>query len=170
MTFYRMTMKGVMDLTDKNTGDVGGDTSFVLSRRTNAYECKKNPNDYMCTQLAQFSGDDKNSTDLVLEMKVEVDGQWGPYLECNPTNVTNPNGTWECDYGPATRPKLPPNYPQECGALNFSAFVNTTYAEEPDFVATGVTQAECCNGTLHGDHSYSGYVYTFSTKTCALYK
>merc|ERR1711957_815184 len=74
MNFYRMTMKGVMDLTDKNTGDVGGDTSFVLSRRNNAYNCKKNPNDYMCTQLAQFSGDDKNSTDLVLEMKVEVDG------------------------------------------------------------------------------------------------
>jgi hypothetical protein len=33
MTFYRMTMLGVYDLTDKNTGDVGGDTDFVLERK-----------------------------------------------------------------------------------------------------------------------------------------
>ena len=44
-----MTMEGVLDLNDKNSGDVAGDTSFVLSRRNNAYFCSKNPSDYMCT-------------------------------------------------------------------------------------------------------------------------
>jgi len=99
MTFYRMTMKGVYDLTDKDTGDVAGDTSFVLSRKNTALECRKNPNSFMCKDVAQFEGDDANSTDLVLEMKVEVDGQWGPYLECNPLNVTDPTGGWHCTNG-----------------------------------------------------------------------
>jgi len=44
----------------------------------------------MCTNVAQFTGDNPNSTDIILEMNVEVDGQWGPYLECNPLNVTEP--------------------------------------------------------------------------------
>jgi hypothetical protein len=33
MTFYRMTYKGVLDLSDKDTGDVAGDTSFVISKK-----------------------------------------------------------------------------------------------------------------------------------------
>jgi len=33
MTFYRMTMKGVYDLTNKDTGDVAGDTSFVIAEK-----------------------------------------------------------------------------------------------------------------------------------------
>lgn len=52
MTFYRMTMKDVLDLSDKDTGDVPGDTSFVLSRRETAYECRKNPDDFMCKNIA----------------------------------------------------------------------------------------------------------------------
>jgi hypothetical protein len=99
MTFYRMTMKGVYDLTDKDTGDVAGDTSFVLSKKNTALECKKNPNSFICKDVAQFEGDDANSTDLVLEMKVEVDGQWGPYLECNPIDVKNSTGPWHCTNG-----------------------------------------------------------------------
>ena len=74
MTFYRMTMQGVYDLTSKDTGDVSGDTSFVLSRKNSALQCRKNPNSFMCKDIAQFEGDDANSTDLVLEMQVEVDG------------------------------------------------------------------------------------------------
>jgi hypothetical protein len=31
ITTYRMTPLGVYELTDKNTGDIPGDTSFVLS-------------------------------------------------------------------------------------------------------------------------------------------
>ena len=33
LTVYRMTMKDVLGLSNKNTGDVAGDMSFVLSRR-----------------------------------------------------------------------------------------------------------------------------------------
>jgi hypothetical protein len=33
ITFYRMTYKGVLDLADKDTGDVAGDTSFVISKK-----------------------------------------------------------------------------------------------------------------------------------------
>ena len=117
MTEYRMTMKGVLDLNGKDTGDVPGDTSFVISRRMTAYECRKYPTEFMCMNLAQFSGDDKNSTDLVLEMQVEVDGQWGPYLECNPINVSDSQGHWSC----ITEIKHvnPPNYPKQCSDINY---------------------------------------------------
>jgi hypothetical protein len=110
MTFYRMTMQGVYDLTDKDSGDVAGDTSFVLSKKNAAWECRKKPNDFSCKDLAQFTGDDKNSTDLVLEMTVEVDGQWGPYLECNPLDPKNSLGGWNCTDG--INLPLPKNYPK----------------------------------------------------------
>lgn len=34
MTLYRMTPNGVYDLSDKDTGDVPGDMSFVLSQKS----------------------------------------------------------------------------------------------------------------------------------------
>jgi len=91
-----MTMKNVLDLKDKDTGDVAGDTSFVLSRKNAAYDCHIDPNSFRCVNDAQFSGDEKNSTDMVLEMQVTVDGQWGPYLRCNPLVPANPYGEWNC--------------------------------------------------------------------------
>lgn len=69
-----MTMKDVYDLSDKDTGDIAGDTGFVLSKKDNAWYCRQNPKDFGCTNLAQFDGDESNSTDIVLEMKAEVDG------------------------------------------------------------------------------------------------
>ena len=45
-TLYRMTPHGVMSLANKDTGDVNGDTSFVVSRRTAAFDCRKNPNSW----------------------------------------------------------------------------------------------------------------------------
>jgi hypothetical protein len=37
--------------------------------------CRNNPFDIHCTDaVAQFAGDSPNNTDLVLEIKVEVDG------------------------------------------------------------------------------------------------
>lgn len=74
MTLYRMTMQGVYDLEDKDSGDLAGDAGFVLLRRDQAYQCSLDPDAYSCKDRAQFSGDEANSTDLVIELKVEVDG------------------------------------------------------------------------------------------------
>ena len=82
MTLYRMTQFGVVDMTNKDTGDVLGDTSFVISRRTTAYECRQNPNSYMCSNLAQFQGDVPNCTDLVLKWKIEVRTLPAPPAPC----------------------------------------------------------------------------------------
>ena len=83
----------------------GGRAGFVISRRTTAYMCRTNPNNFMCSGLcvlppapphppsphpirslvsarAQFQGDVPNCTDLVLKWKIEVDGNWGPYQYC----------------------------------------------------------------------------------------
>lgn len=72
-----------IDMTNKNTGDVPGDTSFVISRRTQAYECRQNPSSYQCgSGMAQFQGDVPNCTDLVLKVAVDFDGKFGPYAAC----------------------------------------------------------------------------------------
>ena len=63
--------------------------SQVISKKTSAYQCREDPNSFGCSGLAQFSGDDANSTDVILSLDIEVDGQWGPYLYCNPLNSSN---------------------------------------------------------------------------------
>jgi len=52
VTVYRMTMLHVLELENKDTGDVAGDVSFVLSRRTTAFECLKDPDSFMCKDVA----------------------------------------------------------------------------------------------------------------------
>lgn len=118
-TLYRMTPFGVLDLANKNTGDPRGDTSFVLSKKTNAYQCRQDPNQFQCHGLAQFTGDDPNSTDLIAELVVELDGQWGPYLPCNPVNTSNQvKGPWACSTSLAPSGAVPP----QCKAAHFNVF------------------------------------------------
>lgn len=62
--------------TRHNVAVLTGDTSFIISRRTQALECRKDPSSFLCKDVAQFDGDSPNNTDRVLEVKVEVDGQW----------------------------------------------------------------------------------------------
>jgi hypothetical protein len=81
-----MTPYVARTLTNKNTGDPKGDTSFVLSRKDISEECLKNPTSPRCF----FNGDDPNSTDLVIQFEVELDGQWGPYEFCNPVHTNDP--------------------------------------------------------------------------------
>ena len=90
-----MTMAGVTGLANKDTGDSGGDTSFLLKTRSYALTCRQNPRAMECRQ-AQFQGDNANSTDLIVAFDVEVDGGWGPYLQCNPRNNTAPKEGWFC--------------------------------------------------------------------------
>ena len=70
MTVYRMTPFGVLNLDEKDSGDVSGDMEFVLAQRQNALNCRKNPMQSSCKELTNFAGDDPNSTDLVIEFKV----------------------------------------------------------------------------------------------------
>jgi hypothetical protein len=114
---YRMTMLGVYDGIDKNYGDDLGDTSFVINKKTNAWYCRNHPDDLLCNGVAQFSGDDPNSTDLIMEFVIEVDGEWGPYLPCNPKNLSKPLGDWACGFETIT-PKPPKNWPKQCQAFN----------------------------------------------------
>jgi hypothetical protein len=67
--------------------------------------------------MAQFEGDDANSTDLVLEMNAMVNGQWGPYLMCNPLDASKSTGRWDCKYS-IDFPN-PPNYPDQCTKLTY---------------------------------------------------
>jgi len=120
LTLYRMTPFGVLDVANKNTGDSHGDTSFVLSKKTNAYTCRQDPSSFQCNGLAQFTGDDPNSTDLIIKLQVELDGKWGPYLPCNPLNVSNEDkGPWACKTSISPGGKPPP---PQCKAANFTTF------------------------------------------------
>ena len=53
LTVYRMTPYGVWNVDMKDTGDVKGDTSFVISRKTSSYDCKKDPNQWFCNTVTQ---------------------------------------------------------------------------------------------------------------------
>lgn len=123
----------------------------------------------MCKDIAQFEGDDANSTDLVLEMKVEVDGQWGPYLECNPLNTTDPLGAWHCQNG--LTPTAPPNYPKECSADNFRGYYGYCSQGEVKSTLQNVTLADCCDAAQKKGHEpmfgIGGYNY-FANSTCDL--
>lgn len=166
-TFYRMTMDGVYDLVDKNTGDAAGDTSFVIAKKNNAYFCRKNPDDFGCTGLAQFTGDDATSTDKILEFTVEVDGQWGPYLECNPINASLPVGRWSCENGINISPAG--HLPAQCRALQYQAFSGYCITSKPDHSFRG-SFGDCCsfigNSTAG---AYQMYNYVPSSSTCALF-
>lgn len=148
MTLYRMTQFGVVDMTNKNTGDIPGDTSFVISRRTTAYMCRKDPQNFMCSGLAQFQGDVPNCTDLVLKWKIEVDGNWGPYQYCNPVNSSNSAGSWAClnelSFHRTPRPPPPENFPGQCSA-NYSGSEGFCYSRKPDDTVQVGSLAECCS-------------------------
>jgi len=146
MTLYRMTPPDVLGLLDKNTGDMPGDTSFILQRRTQVAYCRTDPTNPMCKALVI---DDKNSTDVILEITYEVDGQWGPYQYCNPDDTARPQGPWACTnnishfvHPPADFP--PPGSP--CAA-EYVALDSVCYNGNPAVPRTllpGLSVAACC--------------------------
>jgi len=158
-------MEGVLDLTNKNTGDAAGDTSFVISRKNQAYDCRLHPNQYVCLGVAGFTGDDANSTDLVLEMQVEIDGQWGPYLQCNPNNVSDVHGDWSCLWDlPWVNPS---GYPDECSAT-YKGMEDVALDDVPDKTLTDIPLAECCSEARSG--FWPLYSYDMVKRECNLFK
>lgn len=176
MTLYRMTPAGVFSLAEKDTGDVRGDTSFVLSRRTSAYQCRKDPNSFMCSGVTQFQGDDANSTDVVMGFHLEVDGEWGPYLMCNPINTTKPLGPWACktslSYGPTPPPK--------CVAANMSVYENYCFWGHAATTIHSASVSDCCAASIVSDagaytwkpgrDSATGTCYLFTSDKVAPYR
>eukprot|EP00662_Eupelagonemidae_sp_cell21_P025858 gene25858-3223_t len=96
VTFYRMTPPDVLGMADKNSGDAAGDASFVLERRTQLEYCRRDPTNQICKDIVI---NDTSNPDVVLAVDIEIDGQWGPYLFCNPLSVANPEGAWRCTPG-----------------------------------------------------------------------
>lgn len=162
-TYYRMTMAGVYGMADKDTGDEQGDTSFVLSRATQAYECRKDPNNFMCKDIAQFQGDDPNSTDLVISFKIEVDGQWGPYLACNPINVSDPLGAWHC----TTMGGIGGTTPPQCKAANYTAYSTYCFIGSQKTVVKAADNGECCSAA--SAHNAGNYNYFPHNHSCELF-
>ena len=129
VTLYRMTPFGVYDLTDKNTGDAAGDAGFLLSKRNQAAECRLTPTLPQCQDLVNFQGDTEDSTDLILEMHVELDGKFGPYLECNDVNTSDPLGDWACKYdGYAPGGS---SSPPQCTKSNFTPYDSRCFNSDP---------------------------------------
>ena len=165
-TLYRMTMNGVDGITSKNTGDAAGDTSFVISMRTQAFGCLKTPGSPACKAVAQFHGDSPDNTDVITEVVVEFDGNWGPYRYCNPLNVSDPlRGGWHCA---AAIDLSPPNLTATCKA-NFSTIGGYAFTHMKGELLQGVTTEECCAAALHAATSAGLPFWTwFPNGTCAV--
>lgn len=159
-----MTPFGVLDVGNKNTGDAHGDTSFVLSKKTNAYSCRQDPTAFQCHGLAQFTGDDPNSTDLILSLTVELNGEWGPYLPCNPLNASNEvKGPWACA---TTISPGGPAPPPQCKAGNFTVFSGYCWAGVFPKKVAAADEGDCCAAA-----TASGITkWTYSEGECKLFR
>eukprot|EP00937_MAST-01D_sp_MAST-1D-sp2_P007136 g7136.t1 len=165
MTVYRMTPLNTDALTDKNTGDAPGDVSYVISRRTAAYNCKKDPSSFQCASLV-VAGDDPDSTDLVIAFEIEVDGKWGPYLYCNPTDAKHPERPWNCTTSLSGGGGPPPGYPATCSAA-YSGYNKFCFTGRPSSVVADVSLADCCSAA--GRAHSSAYTYHATNRSCELH-
>ena len=92
----------------------------------------------------------QNSTDRIIEFVVEVDGKWGPYLPCNPRNISNPHGEWSCGYESIAPPR-PKNMPAQCKPFN--AYTGMAYKGAVVKTLTNVDLGDCCSAVTRA-HGY----------------
>ena len=94
-TLYRVTPWNVTSIINKDTGDPAGDIFFYLQNKNQntAHESFLRTNDI----FAQFS--------------VDVDGEWGPYKQCNPVDKsadpTKPYDNFLCENNCMSPPHCP---------------------------------------------------------------
>jgi len=69
----------VSGILNKNTADPAGDISFVISKKNLTQTCLHYPTAPGCHT-------DVEGIDIYGQLVIEVDGQWGPYLMCNPAD------------------------------------------------------------------------------------
>jgi hypothetical protein len=161
-----MTPDGVLDMHNKNTGDLLGDTSFVISKRTSAYACRTTEKGSpFCQDVTQFSGDDANSTDLIIAFTIEVDGEWGPYLPCNPDNSSLPRGGWHCNPDIIAPPK---DWPKQCKTDHEQAFDGSCMSNKPLKVTNGISLGDCCD-KLEKSFVAQSFSYHKNNQSCELH-
>lgn len=80
LSLFRRTPASDLRLGDHDTGSSVGDAEFSLYSFSYAYQCRTGGSPRDCSFL-------QNNT-VYAEYTVEVDGQFGPYLACNP-NLTS---------------------------------------------------------------------------------
>lgn len=153
-----------LTLTNKNTGDVPGDVSFVLSRKAIGVDCSKDPTSARCF----FNGDEANSTDVVIQFEVEVDGNWGPYEYCNPTKTDDSKDGFTCLATLAgIMPPSPgrPSPKPECSCPRMNITIGKENRTSP---ARGSSMYECYH-SRHGGQSqcYPSRHGSMSKSACA---
>ena len=153
-----------LTLTNKNTGDVPGDVSFVLSRKAIGVDCSKDPTSARCF----FNGDEANSTDVIIQFEVEVDGNWGPYEYCNPTKTDDPKDGFTCLATLAgIMPPSPgrPSPKPECSCPRMNITIGKENRTSP---ARGSSMYECYH-SRHGGQSqcYPSRHGSMSKSACA---
>ena len=110
--------------------------------------------------------DDPDSTDLVIEFTMEVDGQWGPYLYCNPTDAKHPEQPWNCTTSLSGGGGPPPGYPPSCSAT-YSAFNKYCFTGRPSSVVADASLSDCCAAA--GRAHSSAYTYHATNRSCELH-
>ena len=86
----------------------------------------------------------------------------GPYLRCNPVNVSDPEGDWDCSNSvtPGGQPK---DWPAQCAAENFTAYDGNCISGHPSKSMADSTIAKCC------DAAHAGNYHTFSFERDTLF-
>ena len=100
LTVYRITPYNVTGLSQKDTGDAGGDAGFYAGMMlVHLAECQPPYTSSGCFLAA--------SPPVITKYLLETDGEYGPYLKCNPRVHTDPDGhvlwqdtsKFDCTYG-----------------------------------------------------------------------
>ena len=96
-------------------------------------------------------------------------GEWGPYLYCNPVNASDEiTGPWHCQVElTASSGGGPP--PPQCAAANFSTYGSYCWKGlgKPTTV-NGLSEGDCCSKA--GQEGITKWNYLSATKECQLFK
>jgi hypothetical protein len=100
ITLYRVTPWNITGITNKNTGDPAGDITFYFTNKMkSSYSRPSSHHDFLA------------GPNIVGQFKVQVDGQWAPYKQCNPigsiADPAKPDGNFVCEHNCMSPPNCP---------------------------------------------------------------
>lgn len=85
ITIYRITPTNVTGVQNKDTGDPQGDIGFYFTSKMKDADCAKHPEKAGCFL-------NHHGSELFGAFRIEFDGGYGLYQECNPNRVTVSKG------------------------------------------------------------------------------